>query len=73
MTMVPKIDLMMQVATYENDEIKDLLGYGFGMVKAVINFELPNNYSISTDLSITCFTVLTAGIKCLMPWHHRCV
>ena len=67
-TMVPKIDLMMQVATYENDEIKDLLGYGFGMVKAGINFELPNNYSISTGLEYNLLHSTDSGDKMFDAW-----
>ena len=68
MTMIPKIDLMMQVATYENDEIKDLLGYGFGMVKAGINFELPNNYSISTGLEYNLLHSTDSGDKMFDAW-----
>ncbi|MEK9784199.1 MAG: hypothetical protein VW312_06105, partial [Opitutales bacterium] len=67
-TMVPKIDLMMQIATYENDEIKDLLGYGFGMVKAGINFELPNNYSISTGLEYNLLHSTDSGDKMFDAW-----
>jgi len=67
-TMVPKIDVMMQVATYENDEFKDLLGYGFGMVKAGINFELPNNYSISTGLEYNLLHSTDSGDKMFDAW-----
>ena len=67
-TMIPKIDLMMQVATYENDEIKDLLGYGFGMVKAGINFELPNNYSISSGLEYNLLHSTDSGDKMFDAW-----
>ena len=42
-TMIPRVDMMMQVATYENKEVKDSLGYGFGMVKGGLNFELPKS------------------------------
>ena len=62
-TMIPRVDMMMQVATYENKEVKDSLGYGFGMVKGGLNFELPNHYSISTGIEYNLLHSMDSGDK----------
>jgi hypothetical protein len=67
-TMVPRIDMMMQVATYENEEVKDLLGYGFGMVKGGVTFELPSNYSVSTGLEYNLLHSMDSGDKMFDAW-----
>lgn len=67
-TMVPRIDMMMQVATYENEEVKDLLGYGFGMVKGGVNFELPSNYSVSTGLEYNLLHSMDSGDRMFDAW-----
>ena len=67
-TMVPRIDMMMQVATYENEEVKDLLGYGFGMVKGGVSFELPSNYSVSTGLEYNLLHSMDSGDKMFDAW-----
>ena len=68
LTMIPRIDLMMQVATYENKEIKDVLGYGFGMLKGGVTAELPNNYSVSTGLEYNLLHSTDSGNKMFDAW-----
>ena len=47
LTMVPRIDFMMQWANYQEDSVSDLLDYRFGMVKAGIEFRFPQEWSLS--------------------------
>ncbi len=67
-TMVPKLDLMMQVATYEDKDvrganIKELLGYRFGLVKAGLGLQLPKEVSLSIGYEYNLINSLDTGDK----------
>lgn len=46
-TLVPKLDFLMQWANYNEDSISDLLNYRFGMVKGTLDIYLPLDFRIS--------------------------
>ena len=50
LTLIPKLDFMMQWANYDNKLVKDFLNYQFGVVKAGLNFQFPGDWSLSTSL-----------------------
>jgi hypothetical protein len=67
-TMVPRLDLLMQVASYEDKEvrgtnIKELLGYRFGLVKAGLGMELPKDISLSLGYEYNLVSSLDTGDK----------
>ena len=67
-TMVPSLDMMMQVATYEDKEVgganlKEILGYRFGMVKTGLSFSFPRDYSLSLGYEYTMLNSLDTGEK----------
>jgi hypothetical protein len=67
-TMVPRLDLLMQVASYEDKEvrgtnIKELLGYRFGLVKAGLGMELPQDISLSLGYEYNLVSSLDTGDK----------
>ena len=67
-TMIPRLDLMMQVASYEDKEvrganIKELLGYRFGLVKAGLGMELPKDISLSLGYEYNLVSSLDTGDK----------
>ena len=66
--MVPRLDLLMQVASYEDKEvrgtnIKELLGYRFGLVKAGLGMELPKDISLSLGYEYNLVSSLDTGDK----------
>ena len=63
LTLIPKLDMMMQWANYDNPLVKDLLNYRFGMVKAGLNFQFPSDWSISTNLEYDFLHSQTTGDK----------
>lgn len=46
-TLVPKLDFLLQWANYNEDSISDLLNYRFGMVKGTLDIYLPLDFRIS--------------------------
>jgi len=46
-TLVPKLDFLMQWANYNEDSVSDLLNYRFGMVKGTLDIYLPLDFRIS--------------------------
>ena len=46
-TLVPKLDLIMQWVNYDDESISDLLNYRFGMIKGTIDFYLPQDFRVS--------------------------
>ena len=67
-TMVPRLDLMMQVASYQDKDVrganlKDLLGYRFGLVKAGLGMELPKDISLSLGYEYNLVSSLDTGDK----------
>ena len=67
-TMVPSLDMMMQVAAYEDKEVgganlKEILGYRFGMVKTGLSFSFPRDYSLSLGYEYTMLNSLDTGEK----------
>ena len=60
-TMLPRLDLMMQWAWYaENSE---LLDYQFGLIKGGVAFGFPDNWSIGTSLDYNTLHNLDSGDK----------
>lgn len=49
-TLVPKLDFLMQWANYNEGSISDLLNYRFGMVKGTLDIYLPHDFRISPGL-----------------------
>ena len=49
-TLVPKLDFLMQWANYNEDSISDLLNYRFGMVKGTLDIYLPHDFRISPGI-----------------------
>ena len=49
-TLVPKLDFLMQWANYNEESISDLLNYRFGMVKGTVDVYLPLDFRISPGL-----------------------
>ena len=46
-TLVPKLDFLLQWANYNEDSVSDLLNYRFGMVKGTLDIYLPLDFRIS--------------------------
>ena len=68
LTMVPRIDLMMQTASYQDKEVggtslKETLGYRFGLVKMGLGLELPQDYSLSLGYEYNLISSLDTGKK----------
>ena len=63
LTLIPKLDFMMQWANYDNKLVKDLLNYQFGLVKTGLNFQFPNDWSLSTSLEYDFLHGQTTGDK----------
>ncbi len=63
LVLVPRIDFMTQVASYENNEVKDSLGYAFGMLKGGLAMELPANFSISMGMEYNLLHGTDSGDK----------
>ena len=61
MTMLPRLDLMMQWAWY--DKRSELLNYRFGLVKGGIAFGFPDNWSIGTAVDYNTLNNLETGDK----------
>ena len=73
LTLIPKLDLMMQVASYEDKEVggtnlQDLLGYRFGLIKAGIDFEFPRDYSLKLGFEYDLLNSLDTGDKMFDAW-----
>ncbi len=73
LTLIPKLDLMMQVASYEDKEVgganlQDLLGYRFGLIKAGIDFEFPRDYSLKLGYEYDLLNSLDTGDKMFDAW-----
>ena len=73
LTLIPKLDLMMQVASYEDKEVgganlQDLLGYRFGLIKAGIDFEFPRDYSFKMGYEYDLLNSLDTGDKMFDAW-----
>jgi hypothetical protein len=49
-TLVPKLDLIMQWANYDESSVNDLLDYRFGMAKGSIDMYLPQDFRVSPSL-----------------------
>ena len=61
MTMLPRLDLMMQWAWY--DKSSQLLNYRFGLVKGGLAFGFPDNWSIGTAVDYNTLSNLHTGEK----------
>ena len=61
MTMLPRLDLMMQWAWY--DKSSQLLNYRFGLVKGGLAFGFPDNWSIGTAVDYNTLNNLHTGEK----------
>ena len=61
MTMLPRLDLMMQWAWY--DKSSELLNYRFGLVKGGIAFGFPDNWSVGTSIDYNTLNNLETGDK----------
>jgi hypothetical protein len=53
LTLIPRLDFLMQWANYGEKTVNDLLDYRFGMVKGGLNFYLPRDFAITTGLEYT--------------------
>ena len=67
-TMVPSLDMLMQVAAYEDKEVAganlaQILGYRFGMVKTGLSFSFPRDYTLSVGYEYTMLNSLDTGEK----------
>ena len=60
-TMLPRLDMMMQWAWYAQNS--ELLDYQFGLVKAGIAFGFPNDWSVGTSLDYNTLSNLESGDK----------
>lgn len=72
-TLVPKLDLMMQVASYEDKEVaganlKDLLGYRFSLAKAGIGLNFPRDFSLNLGFEYDLLNSLDTGDKMFDAW-----
>lgn len=63
LTLIPKLDFMMQWANYDNKLVKDFLNYRFGLVKTGLNFQFPSDWSLSTSLEYDFLHGQTTGDK----------
>ena len=61
MTMLPRLDLMMQWAWY--DKSSELLNYRFGLVKGGIAFGFPDNWSVGSSIDDNTLNNLETGDK----------
>ena len=50
LSLVPRLDFLMQWANYEESKVRDLLNYRFGMVKAGLDFRFPQEWTLSLGL-----------------------
>ena len=50
LSLVPRLDFLMQWANYQENSVKDLLNYRFGMVKAGLDFRFPHEWSLNFGL-----------------------
>ena len=50
LSLVPRLDFMMQWANYQDNSVKNLLNYRFGMVKGGLDFRFPREWSINLGL-----------------------
>jgi len=50
LSLVPRLDFMMQWANYQDNSVKDILNYRFGMVKGGLDFRFPREWSINLGL-----------------------
>ena len=67
-TMVPRLDMMMQIAAYQDNNVggtslKETLGYRFGLVKMGMGIELPKDYSVSLGYEYNLISSLDTGNK----------
>lgn len=69
-TFVPRLDLMMQVASYEDKEVqaggqnlKDLLGYRFALAKAGFGLNFPKEFSLNLGYEYNLLNSLNTGDK----------
>ena len=67
-TMVPKLDLMVQFASYEDKDVasigtnlKELLDYRFSLVKAGLTFDFPKDYSLNIGYEYNLLNSLDTG------------
>lgn len=63
MTLIPRLDLLMQWANYGEESVNDLLDYRFGMVKGGLNFYLPKDFLITTGLEYSILHSQFSGDK----------
>lgn len=63
LTLIPKLDFMMQWANYDNKLVKDFLNYQFGVVKTGLNFQFPSDWSLSTSVEYDFLFSQTTGDK----------
>ena len=47
LSLVPRLDFLMQWANYEESSVRDLLNYRFGMVKAGLDFRFPQEWTLN--------------------------
>ena len=67
-TMVPKLDLIAQFASYEDKDVasigtnlKELLDYRFSLVKAGLTFDFPRNFSLNVGYEYNLLNSLDSG------------
>ena len=67
-TMVPKLDLIVQLASYEDKEVasigsnlNELLDYRFSLVKAGLAFDFPRNFSLNVGYEYNLLNSLETG------------
>jgi len=60
-TMVPRLDLMMQLANYGEDTVSDLLDYRFSLVKGSFAFSFPQDWTVTPALEYNLLNSQSSG------------
>jgi hypothetical protein len=60
-TMVPRLDLMMQLANYGEDTVSDLLDYRFSLVKGSFAFSFPKDWTVTPALEYNLLNSQSSG------------
>ena len=60
-TMVPRLDLMIQLANYGEDTVSDLLDYRFSLVKGSFAFSFPKDWTVTPALEYNLLNSQSSG------------
>ena len=60
-TMVPRLDLMMQLANYGEDSVSDLLDYRFSLVKGSFAYSFPKDWTVTPALEYNLLNSQSSG------------